>query len=448
MKTGKRLFDRLELSRTIVWSIATRCWQLVGGMVSFVLVADRLSAREQGYYVTFWSLVALQSMIDLGLSIVVTNFSSHEWAFLHLDSSGAIAGDPQSRSRLVSLGRMSGLWFLIGAILFVMIGGLAGGFLFASKGDSDILWQWPWLATILASGVSLWCLPFFSLLEGCGQMEAVYRFRMFQAINTNFCVWAVLLAGGGLWAAAASATFRCLSDLLFIVMKYRVFFRPFLSVPEGAVLSWRSDIWPVQWRLAAGGLLSYFSYFLFTPVLFYFHSEKLAGQMGMTRQLLVTLQSAAQSWVQTRVPEFSRLIAKREFFALDQMFYRILSISTVFLVIGGVLFLVGVVGLQELAPKFADRLLPVTPTLILLLGMILFQLPFGQTLYLRAHRKEPVFLETLASNTAIAAGVWFAGRAWEANGAATGYLLAVLLVTVPGIHMAWIRFRRQAHSAG
>jgi hypothetical protein len=168
----------------------------------------------------------------------------------------------------------------------------------------------------------------------------------------------------------------------------------------------------------------------------------------MTRQLLVTLQSAAQSWVQTRVPEFSRLIAKREFFALDQMFYRILSISTAFLVIGGVLFLVGVVGLQELAPKFADRLLPVTPTLILLLGMILFQLPFGQTLYLRAHRKEPVFLETLASNTAIAAGVWFAGRAWEANGAATGYLLAVLLVTVPGIHMAWIRFRRQTHSAG
>jgi O-antigen/teichoic acid export membrane protein len=386
-------------------------------------------------------------MIDLGLSIVVTNFSSHEWAFLHLDSSGAIAGDPQSRSRLVSLGRMSGLWFLVGAILFVMIGGFAGGFLFASKGDSDIHWQWPWLATILASGVSLWCLPFFSLLEGCGQMEAVYRFRMFQAINTNFCVWAVLLAGGGLWAAAASATFRCLSDMLFIVVKYRVFFRPFLSAPEGAVLSWRSDIWPVQWRLAAGGLLSYFSYFLFTPVLFYFHSEKLAGQMGMTRQLLVTVQSAAQSWVQTRVPEFSRLIAKREFFALDQMFYRILSISTAFLVIGGVLFLVGVVGLQELAPKFADRLLPVTPTLILLLGMILFQLPFGQTLYLRAHRKEPVFLETLASNTAIAAGVWFAGRAWEATGAATGYLLAVLLVTVPGIHMAWIRFRRQAHSA-
>jgi hypothetical protein len=447
MKTGKRLFDRLELSRTIIWSIATRCWQLVGGMVSFVLVAERMSEREQGYYVTFWSLVALQSMIDLGLSIVVTNFSSHEWAFLHLDSSGAICGDKEARSRLVSLGRMSGLWFLFGAILFVMIAGLAGSFLFASKGDSDILWQWPWLATILASGISLWCLPFFSLLEGCGQMEAAYRFRMFQAINTNFCVWAVLLAGGGLWAAAASATFRCLTDLLFIVVKYRVFFRPFRLAPEGAVLSWRSDIWPVQWRLAAGGLLSYFSYFLFAPVLFHFHSEKLAGQMGMTRQLLITLQSAAQSWIQTRVPEFSRLIAKREFHALDHVFFRVLSISTGFLSIGGVLFLFGLVGLQELAPQYAGRLLPVTPTMILLLGMIFFQLPFGQTLYLRAHRKEPVFLETLASNFAIAAGVWFAGRAWAANGAAAGYLLAVMLVTVPGIHMAWLRFRRHAHSA-
>jgi len=446
MTSDNSLFGRLELSRTVIWSVATRGWQFIGGMVSFVLITLYMSDREQGYYMAFWSFVALQSMIDLGLTIVVTNFSSHEWSFLQQDSEGSIVGDPNAKSRLISLGRLSALWFLVGAIIFVFLAGAIGFFIFAAKGDTDIAWQLPWSMTILFSGFSLWCLPQMSLLEGCGQIERVYRFRMIQAMLTNVCVWGVLLAGGGLWSAVASAGFRCLSDLHFVVWKNRNFFWPFLSPPESEVLNWRTDIWPVQWRLAVGGLFSYFSYFLFVPVLFYFHSEKLAGQMGMTRQLLVTLQSAAQAWIQTRVPEFGRLIAKRQYGALDHLFFRVLTISTLMLILGGTIFLAGIPVLKSISTNFADRILPFTPTLLMLVGMILFQLPFAQTLYLRAHRKEPIFLQTLASNTAIAVGVWFAGRIWGANGASAAYLLAVAVVTLPAIHFAWARFRYRVHS--
>lgn len=442
----KSLFERLEISRTVVWSVATRGWQMLGGLVSLILIASFMSDREQGYYMAFWSFVALQSLIDLGLTIVVTNFSSHEWSCLHLDPSGLIVGDLRAKSRLVSLGRLSGFWFLAGAVLFVIFAGATGWLTFAAKGHSDIAWEWPWIITILCSGFSLWCLPFTGLLEGCGQIERVYRYRMIQAMLTNVCVWGVILCGGGLWAAAASAGFRCLSDLYFVVWKYRNFFRPFLSLPESDVLDWRTDIWPVQWRLAVGGLFSYFAYFLFVPVLFHFHTEKLAGQMGMTRQILITLQSAAQAWVQTRVPEFGSLIAKQKYEVLDQLFVRVLAISTAMLIGGGALFLAGIPVLQFLSPKMADRMLPITPTLLMLVGMILFQLPFGQTLYLRAHRKEPIFLQTLVSNLAIALGVWFAGRTWGATGASAAYLLAIAVVTAPGIHFAWVRFRQKYHS--
>ena len=63
-----RLIDRLEINRTIIWAVLTRGWQILAGAVSFVLIASFLTPHEQGYYVTFWSFLALQSLVDLGFT--------------------------------------------------------------------------------------------------------------------------------------------------------------------------------------------------------------------------------------------------------------------------------------------------------------------------------------------------------------------------------------------
>ena len=54
------------------------------------MISWYLTAELQGYYYTFTSLIALQVFLELGFSIVVTQFASHEWANLNLDKNGYI----------------------------------------------------------------------------------------------------------------------------------------------------------------------------------------------------------------------------------------------------------------------------------------------------------------------------------------------------------------------
>ena len=440
-----RLMARLEVNATVLWAIMTRSWQILAGAVSFLMIASYLSPVEQGFYVIFWSFIALQSLVELGFTIAILNFSSHEWAHLELDDGGRIVGSQSSLSRLVSLGRIAFLWFGIGSLVFVVIAGLSGEFVFTAKGSNQVDWRLTWWIVVGLSAFSLWNMPFLSMLEGCGQIEAVYRFRFWQAVLTNVAVWLSLWNGFGLWAVVVSAGTRLATELFLVAVRYRRFFAPFFQRPQSDVLRWREEIWPMQWRLAVGGGFNYFAVFLFSPVMAY-HSLELAGQMGMTRQLLMALQGAAQSWVQARVPIFGQLVAKREFSKLDAIFRRLTIVSTLVLLVGGVAYILFLFGLDYGFPGLANRVLGPVPTTIMLVAMLLFQLPYCQTLYLRAHRKEPVMWQTVASNIGIAVGVGLLGKWYADTGAVCGHLLAVMFITVPLIHRVWMHCRREWHS--
>ena len=74
---------------------------------------------------------------------MIVNVASHEWHKLHRDEQGRIAGDPRARSRLISLGRLSVLWYSVASVLFV-VGIGAGGLIFFSLSREPVPgWQGP-----------------------------------------------------------------------------------------------------------------------------------------------------------------------------------------------------------------------------------------------------------------------------------------------------------------
>ncbi|MEP3482715.1 MAG: hypothetical protein ABJZ55_25955 [Fuerstiella sp.] len=442
----RSVIQKLDLSNSVRWALATRVWQIMAGAISMYLLYRCLSSVERGYYMTLWSFVAMQILVDLGFSIAVVNFSSHEWTHLKLNDQGAIEGPEHPYARLIGLGQFTARWFAVGSVGFLFIAGLPSDYLFSQKNDPSIAWKIPLWSVMVASAISLFCSPFLAMLEGCGQLPRVYRFRFYQAVLTNMVVWGTLLLGGGLYAAVAAAGVRAACEVAFLLGPYRSFFRPLWSERVSG-FQWKKEFWPVQWRLAIGGGLSYFAYNLFNPVMFHYHSEKLAGQMGMTRQLLITIQSAAQTWLNVRVPQFGQLIAKRHFLTLDRLFFKALLVSSIVLLLGGGMFVLGVMALEYSESRYSGVLLPVAPTVLFLVGFLVFQVPFAQTVYLRAHCKEPVFVATVISNLLIALAVWWFGKEYGASGAAMGYLIVVITVTTPLIHRVFLASRSAWHDA-
>lgn len=430
----------------VALGVTGRLWYALSTPVTFLLVAQCLTAEEQGYYYTFSSLLALQSFVELGLVVVIINVASHEWSRLELRTDGFIAGDAHALSRLVSLGRQMFRWYAGVSLIFMLAVGTAGFVFFRQAPPSGVNWEAPWIVLVLLSGLILLAVPFNALLEGCNQLATVQRFRLTQAIFATVALWVTLLLGGRLWGAVAWASAAVLRDLYLLLGQYRNFFRPFLAVPTDVALNWATEVWPMQWRLAISGMSAYLMFSLFNPVIFKYHGAVAAGQMGMTLQLAQGVQSMAQSWVSVNAPRFGMLIASRAFAELDRLWFRVTAASTAF-VAAGALSLLGVVMLLHAAGShFAARVLTPGPTALLLAAAVLMHISQCESAYLRAHKREPIMVLSVVTSLATGLLVWLLGRRFGPGGAGAAYASTITLALVWQTAI-WQRFRTRWHGA-
>lgn len=443
---GMRYWLRsVGLDRAIAYSMVLRSWQTIAGLVGVGLIARNFSPETQGFYYTFASLIGLQSFVELGLNLVISNFASHEWSQLRLGREGQIEGNPEAISRLVSLGRFVFKWYALAALLFLLLAGLGGYWFLGRAPNHGVNWQAPWMMHILFSSVLLWCMPFLSLLEGCDQIAQVAKFRTAQAIAGNLAIWVAILTGSGLWAAPAFSLISASICLYYVLVSQRAFFNPFFTSPALGRVGWRGEILPMQWRLALQGVTGYFILSMFTPVMFYYYGPAVAGQMGMTWQIVGAIQSVATIWVLTKAPKFGMLIAARDFSVLDRKWRMAALISMILMVSGVLIVFVSIYYLRHNDWGPINRLLPPLPFLLLAGGAVFTQGVQCIAIYLRAHKREALMPVGLTTGVLMGLAVWRFGMDYGAPGAAGAYLLVMSVVSFPMAFLIWRRSRQEWH---
>ncbi len=435
------------MDRAVLFALFSKIWLFIGGPVSALLIANFFTPELQGYYYTFGTLLALQAFVELGLGTVTQQFASHEWAKLKLDVQGKITGDPNSISKLISIAQISFKWFLYGAFIIVLGLLVVGYFYFSSATDYHIAWQWPWITLSVLTGFNILFVPLWSLLEGCNQVKNLYAFRFFQGIVFNIIIWIAILSGLNLWAACLGSIGTLICASIFIRTKYWRFFKDLItSKPSGPKISWKSDMFHMHWRIAVTWVFGYFCFSLFIPVLFKYRGAEVAGQFGMTWNIITAIGGMASAWLSPRIPEFGILISKNDYLSLDKLFWKIVKL--IFVIITGLsLLFMGVIYLLPLlnipvTTRFASRLLPPLPTAILLMAQIvqIVSTPFSG--YMRAHKKEPGMYLAVLSGILIALSTFFLGKYYSVTWVAIGYLAVNVLVT-PLLLTLWYRFKKK-----
>lgn len=439
----RRFVNRWEVDQAVFYALCLRAWQFLAGPVSIVVIGTFFTREIQGYYYTFASLIALQSFFELGLHIVIINVSSHEWSRLHLDAAGEIQGDAAARARLISLGKKLFAWYAAAAILFALGVGSAGGWFLAQRQPIGLAWVWPWGALVAISAVALAQLPYIVLLEGCGQMPVVNRYRLGQVMTANVVVWGAIAGGAGLWAGVVAAAVQVFWNGLLIAKRFGPFFRAFRAPLDGPSVDWQAELWPMQWRLGVSAIFNYFAFQLFTPVIFHYHGAVAAGQMGMTWQIATVLQAVALAWVQARGPLFGRLVAQQQWAELDRVYFRLSEISTVVVALGALLIGGGVWFLHWTEFRLAPRFLGPLPTALLLAAIVAYHIPNCQALYIRAHKRDPLFPLSVTSSIVMGLSVWYCGRHYGPLGAASAYLTVVVCLVLPWQTVIWWKCRRE-----
>ena len=433
------------VNRSVVDAVVTRGWNFLSGPLTVLFLSHALSPIEQGYYYLFFNLIALQSFFELGFSLVLIQFASHEWAHLSLGPAGRIQGESNAISRLVSLGRFSFRWYSIVSCLFALGVGISGVWFLHQKPHPGLSLNLPWTMLVVVTSLQLATSPFIAILEGCNQISKVYRTRLFAGILASIALWIALNFGAGLWSTIIfnSATFL---SSFYLIYRYRHFFMPFLTHPSTSTISWKKELLPLQWRIAIQGVLGYFSSYFFTPVVFWYFGAKAAGQMGMTWQLCTAVQSLGVAWVYAFIPQFGALIARKDYAALDHLFKKIALSSFALVLLTAVAAWNSIAWLQHMHYKLADRFMPLAPAALLLAGIVVTHLSLCQVVYMRSHKIEPTLPLTIVSSSTMGILVQILGKHYGYDGIATVYFSVATCIIFPWVFYLWSHYRKLLHA--
>ena len=339
-------------------------------------------------------------------------------------SDGSVSGDSQAHARLASALKLSMRWYSVAAAVMALILAPLGMIFFARCGarDARVAWQGPWLVAVLASSMSLWCLPFYSFLEGCGHVRAVAAMRLRQSAACALGAWALLLMRHGLYAPAAMIVAQIAVGLLFLAGRGHLLAGLLRHRPGGIAIEWKREVWPFQWRIAVSWLCSYFTAQALIPILFALRGSVEAGQMGMSLSITGYMTGLVLPWISTKATPFGRMIANGQFRSLDQIFRRTFAQAMAvfcFIALGAC---AGAVLLPLISSRLAARMLPphLFAALVIAAGANCAVQCFA--IFLRCFKREPFLLQSLlaASLTLLLAA--FTATRWGDAGAALSYI--------------------------
>jgi len=390
----------IGMDGAIAYTSGGRIIQGFTGVASVFFITTFLTGVEQGFYYTFGSILALQVFFELGLTGIMTQYVAHEASHLNLTSEKEYVGDNKFRSRLASLLHFCIKWYGILSFLILLFLLIVGYIYFNEYGNDqdNVEWHFPWLLICISTSINFLLSPLTSILNGLNFVKETSKIGFWQQIITPLSTWLGLACSFKLYVTGIGAI---ISSLIWLVYVYKHGLHKLLlnlwRIQITERVSYLKEIFPYQWRIALSWISGYFIFQLFNPVLFATEGAVVAGQMGMTMQALNSLMALTQSWINTKVPRLSALIAQKKYKELDILFIttmkQMLSIGT-FLMFA---FIIAIFALQHIVIlyRFSERFLPMLP-LVLMCWACWTMFPINcWATYLRCHKKEPLLVNSV-----------------------------------------------------
>ena len=457
--TASSTFDRLlailsgtlGLDRAVVFTLLARGWSASAGLISLTLITRFLTRAEQGYYYTFYSLVALQIVFELGFSVVILQTASHEAAHLHISPAGAVTGPPEPHARLASVLQKAVRWYTMAGLAMAVILYPVGHFFFHRQDlkqplGNPVAWGLAWALVVIATCFTFQVDPLFSFLEGCGYVANVQRTRLAQAVLGSLLGWTALSLHHGLLAPGCIIAGQALAGGVFVFGKRHLLLGLLRHRSQHFRIDWAAEVWPFQWRIAVSWLCGYFTFQLFNPILLEYRGPIEAGQMGMTMNICGTLSGMAIAWMNTKAAPFGRLVALRDFRTLDRLFFRALAQSATAATLAFSLLWFIVSFLRARHNPLALRILPPVPLAMLFFASVANVIVFAEAMYLRAHKQEKFMVNSIVGALWIAPAALFFGRSFGASGIATANFWGSIVIGLGFGTYTFARYRRLWHA--
>lgn len=399
-------------------------WRLFSGPLLLLAIPFYLTAETQGYWYTFISLAALAVFADMGFSAVLLLFSSHEFAYLKFNPDGTLGGNEKHLARLAGLWVFAMKWsVLMACIVFPIV--LLIGFYILSDKPHDVSWIGPWIVYGLGSVLIFVNSMALSFIEGCDSVGDGQRIRFRIAVVSSVSTLILLACGFGLYALAGSLMMAAFSGSVQLVVKYKAAFAQLFRLARKQSRAWMREIAPLLWRYSLSWISGYFIFSIFTPLAFHYYSAVQAGQVGLSVAVCTAIFSIANMWISVVTPKMNMYVARKDFAALDKLFFKSLLFAAGTYVLGVLSFLV----VLELLGRYTDargRLVGGLGLVMLMAGWFCQIVVNALAVYMRAHKREPLMIPSVLTAIHVGAVTWAVAMFFPFDYFFIGFLSAYL----------------------
>ena len=337
------------------------------------------------------------------------------------------------------MARLAIFWYGAVAVLMIFAVMPAGLFFFRSDAQLNESWHGAWIFLVVFAALHIGSTSVLILLEGTGKIKEVAKIRLVQSIVASVAAWLCITSGFGLYALGAAYAGQLAVTATKLISTYVPFIKDTLKRrPAKDHVRWTVEILPLQWRLALSWISGYFISQALVPLTFHYQGAVEAGKIGLAISVTTTVSALALAWITTKIPLFGKLIAEKKFDELDLMYKMAFRRSCQLLFLGSatIVIMVIIVGLSghPLAQRIPD---PLTFAL-LLSAAAASHIVFCQAFYLRAFKREPYLLLSIAWGIMVAIVAVFTSKFFGSRIMMLGYMLINAGLILP---WSWYIFR-------
>jgi len=431
-KSILKIAKKIGMDGAILFTSSSRLIQVIGGIVSILMIAMFLTDVEQGFYYTFSSILAIQVFFELGLNGIIIQYVAHEVSHLTQDGE-QYEGSEKHLSRMASLLRFAVKWYSVLAI-FVFFLLLIVGFVFFNhfyKSDLYVDWHSPWIVLSLGTALNFVVSPIIAFIEGLGKVKETAKIRLIQQLIVMAVIYLGLASGLKLYVGGISSILGVLVLFFYIYKKFFPLLRNIYYQEINERVSYRMEIFSFQWKIALSWVGGYFISQLFNPVLFATEGAVVAGQMGMSLSIINAILALSFAWMSTKIPIFSGYIAQRDFLNLDRLFNTTFWQSTYVNLLATMGALIMIYGLQQSeltiqGKNIGHKFLSFYPLLFMMISFSMNHIIGSLAVYLRCHKKEPMLIHSLVFAALSFFSTIVLGSYYGVIGITAGYCLITL----------------------
>lgn len=367
--------------------------RLISGPIVLLTISNRLTSDEIAFYYTFFSVLAIQQVLEMGVGFTLKQFIAHAYKI------DAFGWSEESKIQVKSFFVFSIKWYLlISLFIFFALGYF--GFNFFASIPSNVNWQLPWILLIVFTSIFVNLIPFQFIIEGCQDQVALYRAQLVSSLVSSIVLIFSIMMGYGLYSIALSVLLSNFTLYSILFFNVRVKYTFLMSVKANQ--SFKSvfiEIWPMFSRISVTWILGYFFWNSFNLVSIKELPLELAGKFALTLSLALAGYNIVSVIVNSQTTIFSSYISSGELIKALAIFNKSNLFSVAILLSGYGFYIL----INMLFPDFYifNKTLSLEYTLYIFLYFVLLLPVTNQANFSRCLKKEPYFYLSLCCNLTV-----------------------------------------------